>query len=427
MYRITWLLSLCMGFMLTKNSIAQRMPLSDKKQLSLSQFLQLVAEKNQRYAAEKFNVPIAEAITESAKVFPDPSFSLNGHDNQHSKLHLGRGWDAGLGATIELGGKRKARMGLAKSQEELSRTLLADYFRNLRAEAAIAYYEATRQYFLLKVQRDSYQSMKQLAAADSIRYKLGAITEMDARQSRLEAENLGIDLLQYSADWENALVQLNYYAGVKGMDALISPLNQVENPDRDFDPATLIATARIQRADVVAARNNQAVSRNELALVKANRAIDLGVNAGVTLNGASTNEEAPTPYYRAISAGISVPIKFSNRNKGTLNAAGYAIMQADMHYEAVLHQIETEVTQAWFSYTASAKQVGIYKTGTLAEASKILEGKIYCYKRGETSLLEVLNAQRTYNDVQQNYYQALYNFAVTLVRLELAAGIWDIK
>ncbi len=158
-----------------------------------------------------------------------------------------------------------------------------------------------------------------------------------------------------------------------------------------------------------------------------NRAIDLGVNAGVTLNGASTNEEAPTPYYRAISAGISVPIKFSNRNKGTLNAAGYAIMQADMHYEAVLHQIETEVTQAWFSYTASAKQVGIYKTGTLAEASKILEGKIYCYKRGETSLLEVLNAQRTYNDVQQNYYQALYNFAVTLVRLELAAGIWDIK
>jgi cobalt-zinc-cadmium efflux system outer membrane protein len=42
-------------------------------------------------------------------------------------------------------------------------------------------------------------------------------------------------------------------------------------------------------------------------------------------------------------------------------------------------------------------------------------------------LLEVLNAQRTYNEVQQRYYQTLYSYAAALVELEKAAGIWDIN
>lgn len=35
--------------------------------------------------------------------------------------------------------------------------------------------------------------------------------------------------------------------------------------------------------------------------------------------------------------------------------------------------------------------------------------------------------QRTYNDVQQNYYQSLFNYAAALVNLERSAGIWDIQ
>jgi cobalt-zinc-cadmium efflux system outer membrane protein len=63
----------------------------------------------------------------------------------------------------------------------------------------------------------------------------------------------------------------------------------------------------------------------------------------------------------------------------------------------------------------------------LENAQSVRKGKIYSYNRGETSLLEVLNAQRTYNDIQQSYYETLFNRAVALVALEKAAGIWDIS
>jgi cobalt-zinc-cadmium efflux system outer membrane protein len=38
-----------------------------------------------------------------------------------------------------------------------------------------------------------------------------------------------------------------------------------------------------------------------------------------------------------------------------------------------------------------------------------------------------LNAQRTFNEIQSAYYEALFNRAAALVNLEKSAGIWDIN
>jgi cobalt-zinc-cadmium efflux system outer membrane protein len=62
----------------------------------------------------------------------------------------------------------------------------------------------------------------------------------------------------------------------------------------------------------------------------------------------------------------------------------------------------------------------------LDNAQSILNGKIYSYERGETSRLEVLIAQQTYDDLQATYIETVYNSAAALVELEQSAGIWDI-
>ena len=72
------------------------------------------------------------------------------------------------------------------------------------------------------------------------------------------------------------------------------------------------------------------------------------------------------------------------------------------------------------------RQVDNFNNGLLENAENVRKGKIYSYQRGETSLLEVLNAQRTYNDIQTRYYETRYYQAAALIELEKAAGIWDI-
>lgn len=423
-----YIVSLMMISGITFNAQAQVDTLSlTANKLSVVQYLSLVGKENLGYAAQKYNVNIAEAGIETAKIFPDPQFSFGAFDNQDAKLHLGQGLSVGLSTTLELGGKRDARIKLAKSQTELSQALLLDFLRNLRADAAIAYFNAIQQHYLLEAQRYAYETMKQLADADAIRYKSGAISETDARQSKLEANNLQNGLYQNEADWKNSLVTLSSFTGIKNPDSLLIPSGNFDNLQREINYQALISSAQTNRADAVAALNSKAVAERSLLLVKANRRIDLGVSAGLQYNTESTSEVAPTPAHRTFDVGFSVPLKFSNHYKGDLKAANFTIKQAGVQYDQVLQQIQVQVTQAYFNYTAAQKQVEQYKTGLLTEAKKILTAKVYSYKRGETSLLEVLNAQRTFNDVQQGYYGSQANYAAALVELERSAGIWDIR
>jgi cobalt-zinc-cadmium efflux system outer membrane protein len=331
-----------------------------------------------------------------------------------------------LSWTIELGGKRKARVKLAKSENELTKYLLQDYYRNLRADATIFYLAAMKNKLLLDVQLSSYQLMNQLAKSDSVRFKLGAITQLDARQSKLEAAKMLNDVYQAEAEWKAALVNLSMLLGLKQKDTLFIANGDFNRFDRSFNLQELIIAAQNNRADLLAAMQNKNVSQNLLKLAQANRVIDIGLNTGIVYASYDRNVIAPTPAFTSVSAGITIPLKFSNNRPGELKAAYYANQQAELQYRQIELKIQTEIAQAYFNYLALKKQVQQFNNGMLAEAKAVLDGKIYSYQRGETSLLEVLNAQRTYNEVQQSFYQTLYNYAVALVELERAAGIWDI-
>jgi cobalt-zinc-cadmium efflux system outer membrane protein len=162
-------------------------------------------------------------------------------------------------------------------------------------------------------------------------------------------------------------------------------------------------------------------------LARASRAIDLGLSIGGGYSSEVKNEIAPAPAFKGITAGISIPLKFSNTNKGALRAAQTAAAQSELQYEAVELQISAEVAQAYHKYRIVCRQVEQFNTGLLDEAEVIFKKKKYGYERGETSILELLNAQRTYNDVQINYTETLYNCAVALVELERACGIWEVE
>lgn len=390
-------------------------------------FLNLVNRNNLGYVAEKFNVNIAEANIEASKVFPDPELAIGASDNGQRRMQMGYGFSTELSWTLELGGKRKARIDVAKSTSELTKALLEDYFRNLRAEATLDYLTGLKQKEIFRVQLNSYTILKNIAIADSIRFKLGSITEIDARQSKLEANTMLNEVYQSEADWKTALLELGTLTGKHKADTLYSPIGDLTQFDRLFDLHALMISAQNNRADLLAALKNKNVSQDLLKLTKANRVLDLGVNMGVESASVVSNIVAPTPSSNAVSAGIAIPLKFSNQNKGELKAAEYTVQQADILYRQTELQIQTEVRKAWLNYLATLKQVRQFDTGLLADAQRLLDGKIYSYKRGETSLLEVLNAQRTYNETQLNYYETLYNYAAALVELEKTAGIWDIN
>nr|CAH1144441.1 Cobalt-zinc-cadmium resistance protein CzcC [Elizabethkingia anophelis] len=396
-----------------------------KELLSFDEYLSMVGKKNLTYAAQKYNVSMAEASIQTANMFPDPQLDMEGSNNGVSK-NMGYTYGGSLGWTLELGGKRRARVDLAKNQSELSKILLLDFFRNLRADASLGYVEALKSKALLDVQQDSYKNMLQLSKSDSIRYRLGTISLVTSKQSKLEAASLLNSVYQAESAEQQAITALyvflsdNKLTG-RDVDGDFNAFN------RDFGIEDLLTQALNERADLLAAKQNTQVAKSQINLERANRKIDLGLTAGVSHNTTATNEIAPSPAVNAIKLGVSIPLKFSNNRNAGLKIAEMAHSQSQLEYQQVEQSIRAEVMQAYQQYMATQKQVKQFHNGMLTEAKNILDGIIYSYKRGESSILEVLNAQRTYNDVRKDYYQALADNATALIELERKTGIWDIS
>ncbi len=409
---------------LAQKSFSQPDSIYNQIALKFNDYMDLVAKHNLDYAAERYEVSKSEAAIEIAKVFPDPTISVGFSQDHEGHVSTGHGVSGGIDETVDLFGKRRARIDLAKSQHELSKALLSDFFRNLQAQSAETFLESLKQKELFEVKLSSFQTMKRLSEADSIRLKLGSIMEIDAIQSKLEAGSLYNELLQAEADLRNSLIQLSEMTGTIRPDTLWVPKGSLIFKNRTFVTADLIANARSKRADLVAALFNKEVARKALKLAHKERNIDVDLSLGIGNNYPSAGFG---PTATTVSAGIAIPLKFSNYYKGELKQAQFQISQSDVLYTKAELQIRTEIMQAMQTYKAACKQVESYDKGMLESAQNVRKGKIYSYSRGETSLLEVLNAQRTYNDIQQSYYETLFNRAVALVELEKAAGIWDIS
>jgi cobalt-zinc-cadmium efflux system outer membrane protein len=107
--------------------------------------------------------------------------------------------------------------------------------------------------------------------------------------------------------------------------------------------------------------------------------------------------------------------------------ARFASEQAEKNWQAARLKAEVEVRQAYARYQLAGERVAKYREGALRDSAAVLEGKLYSYQRGHTSLLEVLNAQREENNIYLAYYDTLTEYAKALVALEQAAGIWDVN
>ncbi|MGM9797399.1 MAG: TolC family protein [Parabacteroides sp.] len=393
--------------------------------LSYSRYMAKVISDNLGYAAEQLNVPAAQAEVTAAKVFNDPNLSVSYYNNENNTLQMGEGVEVELSKTFTFG-KRGANIALAKSEQALAEALLADYFRQLRADATVTYLEALRQHRLYQVKQRAYEHMCQLAESDSIRFRLGEIREVDATQSQVEAGVLRNELAQAQSELYRSFSDLSLMTGTFSTDTLFVPEGELQLPARHFVLADLLNEALQERADLVAALRNKEVASKALKVTRRERNTDVDLSIAVSRNARVYNEEAPAPPFTGVTAGIAIPLKFSNFNKGSVRAARFREQQAELQYQEARLQVQTEVMQAYWTYELCSKQVEQYDNGLLRQAAEVMEGKTYSYQRGEVSLLEVLDAQRTYDEVQAQYIETLFNYSVALVELERAIGFWDI-
>ena len=411
----------------TAITVSAQMPAAVRERpIDYRSYMEEVLKQNIGYAAERLNVSAAEANIRAAQIFNDPELSMEYADNDDYRMQMGRSYSAELSKTFSFG-LRSANIDLARSEKELNEALLGDYLRNLQAEATLAWLDALKQRELYKVRESSYQSIRQLAEGDSLRHSLGKITHTDALQSRLEAGMVYNEFLSAQAELYNAYSSLSLWTGSFDRNTSYKPEGNMNKEPRIFDAEQLVQIALENRADLVAALKDVDVAKKELKVIRRERNPEFDLAVGYNYNTEVRNQEAPAPQFSGITVGMTIPLKFSNLNRGAVRVAEYRMQQAELNYRQAELDVELSVIQSLNYYRTMCEQIARYDGGMLQDAEAVITGKIYSYQRGETSLLEVLDARRTYDDLQAQYIEAFYEYLAALVNLERSVGIWDIQ
>ncbi len=400
--------------------------------LSFAAFIEQVRRNNLELLAGQHAVLAAEAQIAVAKVFPDPVLSggLSQLDISGQSAPLMS--SLGLTVPLELGGKRASRVSLARGEVGVARAELAETWQRLRAAAATAYVDALAAQLVVERKRHTLASLERLVAVNEKRVQSGDVGEVALLQSRVECQRYRAEVLQADAEAQAARLALRAFLGhvTDGGQAPLelSPLpplsGRLQAAPRQFEIAQLFSAAQRERPDVQVRHRAAEAARARIDLAQRSRWIDVSLN--LSWQRSLYSEPFASPQYDALSAILSFPLPLSRLYRGELAAAEQGEKQASAQAAATALRAAVEVSQALVRYRAAVERLSLYTQGMLNDAEHVHTATLYSYQRGGASLLEVLAAQRTVDEVSLAYADALAEHARQLIALERAAGIWDL-
>jgi cobalt-zinc-cadmium efflux system outer membrane protein len=366
--------------------------------VSLDQAIQLALAHNHALKAAQTQIEQSQADEITANIRPNPVFTYDdlfvpifspGQFNT-STLNNVTEFDAGISYTFERGHKRQARVRAARDQTLVTRSQVGDAERSLTFSVAQLFVNVLLAKSNLEFARQNLESFEQTVNLSAQRYKAGAISEGDLLKIKLQT-------LQFQTDVSAAQLAL-----MQSLASLRQFLNQED----------LQALALKDRPDLIAAARSVGAAQSQYNLAKANGKRDLTTTFFYT-HVAAVNSAG-------FLANIEIPI--FDRNQGEIARTHYALTQAQENETSASEQVLTDVANAYQGLKTSEQVVDLYTSGYLGQAKESRDISEYAYKRGAVSLLDFLDAERSYRATQFGYRQALANYMISLEQVKEAAG-----
>src|SRR5262249_30963800 len=119
---------------------------------------------------------------------------------------------------------------------------------------------------------------------------------------------------------------------------------------------------------------------------------------------------------------VSAPLPIFNRNQGEIARAEAESTKAGRSLTARETDVASEVAAAFQEFESSRQLLIEIERDLLQPTADARAGMAYVYRAGATSLLDVLDAQRAYNDTMETYYSAQAAYRRAQAKLTLVVG-----
>lgn len=388
--------------------------------INLDQAIDLAMKHNHAIKATRTQIQQSQAQEITANMRPNPVFGADSQfipffspqDFSGTNLDQTQQFDLGLSYLFERGKKRQHRLQAAKDTTAVTRAQVADAERTLTFNVAQQFVGVLLAESTLQLAQEDLKAFQQTVDISEEQLKAGLIGQGDFLKIKLQ-------LLQFQTDVSSAkLARVQALTGLRqllGYDAVAENFDVVG--DLTYQPLKtdvedLELQAMRERPDYKAAELGVTAAKSQIGLAKANAKVDV--------NGTYNFSHVAGESSASIFASFDLPI--FNRNQGEIARTQYALTQSQEQQQSASDQVLSDVENAYAAVRSNDEVVQLYTSGYLKQAQDSRDISEYAYKRGAASLLDFLDAERSYRATELAYRQALASYMTALEQLKEAVG-----
>ncbi|MCC2671458.1 MAG: transporter, partial [Armatimonadetes bacterium] len=237
---------------------------------------------------------------------------------------------------------------------------------------------------------------------------------IDRVQTGIEATRGRQQLARAEAQETVARAALNTMMGL-GPEAAVGELPALSLGDPPAENDGLIEQALEARAELEVVRGLRDQYRQEARLTRAQGRPDLApqLRGGSLIRGVQDT---------GVGLGITWPFLDHGSRRARVRQSEEAANAQGARLQAARNLVRQETVQALARVRATGAVVRDYQGGVLEQSRRVLEARRTGFQAGLTTVLELLEAQRTYRGVLAEYANALADHAEARAELERATG-----
>jgi cobalt-zinc-cadmium efflux system outer membrane protein len=397
--------------------VPSRLTLEDAIRLAIGRNPSLAAAKNEVQALEGDAVAAGKrlnpAVSLQAEDFPIRANPGPFFNSQEITLRFDY--------EIERGGRRQLRTDAARQSLEAQRLAYQDRVRLMQLQVKQAFSRAILAKSNLEASRSILEQAERMISLNRVRFQQGDISALELNRIEVEKLRFQDDVFQADLMLRNAKSSLLALVNAPDLSRDVDVIGALPVSEQISEPglppraplAELLRIALERRPDMASRLEEKKRADTETLLQRALRSPNITVGGGYKRN----------TFDNSLVFGVTIPLKVFNRNEGEILRADAEQMRAANLIAAVRKEIELDVQQAYNAVEINRQRVEYIRTQHMKKAEDASRVTLASYNLGGATLIDYLDAQRTYRDALRIYNQALFDERISLYELASSIGL----
>jgi len=417
---------LCAGCMIFIYSPVHSQIQSDTLHLTLPETEALFLQKNLQLLAQHYNVKSDSALIRQAKLWDNPSISVDQNVYVNHRFFEHGEDDAGnptgqfyvqIQQLIQLGGKRHKAMAVAGANALVTQLQFEELMHSLRQTLRKDFYSILQQERYARLYQQELDEMDKLVSSMEGQLKAGNIARKDLL--RVQAVQVGLqqELVENARTLEDTQNEIRTLLSLTGNEYIRPEGEKLSSipslPSQGIDELTNLA--RQHNPSYLIAKQQLNYQKLSYRYQKSLAVPDL--NVGPNYDRASNF----APNYFGLTLGIPIPI--FNRNQGNIKAAAFNVQQHESLLGSEDVNLQNDVRAAYRKLALSLSIVGTKTTIFYNDYRDLFDNIIQSYRNRQLSLVEFIDYLNGYEDIREKQLQQQLSIQLAKEELNFQVGM----